>query len=65
MKTQNTHDHHVEEAFSPTTVYTPRWMLPILKDALIHEAEADYVDLAAPPHKAHHISLHRHRGSSN
>ena len=64
MKAHNTHNHEVEEAFTPTTVYTPRWMLPVLKDALVREAEADYVELATPPHEAHHfVSLvhRRHR----
>ena len=70
MKPHSSHNHDVEEAFSPTTVYTPRRMLPVLKDALVQEAEADHVELTTLPHEAHHfVSLvhrrhHRYGGSA-
>jgi hypothetical protein len=62
MKSHDADRHDLEEAFSPRNVYTPQWMLPVLREALHHESEADYGE---PPHEAHHhhISLvhHRHR----
>ena len=62
MKSPDTSKPDIREAFRPTNVYLPQWMLPTLRNALYHQSEADYRELVATPHDAHHVSpVHRHR----
>jgi hypothetical protein len=67
MKSSDTSNRDVQEAFRPTNVYVPQWMLPVLRDALYQQSEAEYRELATTPREAHHhVSLihRRHHRSA-
>jgi hypothetical protein len=66
MKSHDTPNRDIQKAFRPANVYTPQWMLPVLRDALYHQSEADYSEVATTPHEAHRVNLvhRRHRGSA-
>ena len=61
MESPDTSKHDVQDAFRPRNVYVPRWMLPVLEDALHEQSEADHSELPTAPHEAHHrVSLAHH-----